>query len=272
MPRAKAKAAPKKVEAKDKLYRLADNRTGASVMIKTGKKGRLTVPTKDEDGNYLRRAIRHCPNQRSIFVEEQDDHAEVIPIIFIKGYLTVDKTHPITQQFLDLHPSNVANGGTWFEEVNEEEEAREDLELEDLITELKYEVRQMAKKGDEGLHELSAVVAVITDDVKSATSLGIEQMRRIINNKIDDDPYYFTDGVGNINIFDDDLAKRKYIVLRALSDGILKKAFDGRSMLWARGGEVVASCPAGTNLTEWFAEFLSTDDGMLVAEEIAKRS
>lgn len=272
MPRAKAKTAAPKVVAKDKLYRLADDRTGASVMIKTGKKGRLSVPFQEEDGTWIRRAIRHCPNQRSVFVEEQDDHAQVVPIIFTKGYLEVKMTDPMTQKFLDLHPSNTANGGTWFEVVDEEAEAVADLEYDDLVTELKYEVRQMAKKGDEGLHKLSSVVAVVEDDVTKATTLSTEQLRRIINNKIDDDPYYFTDDHGNINIFDNDLAERKYVVLRALSDGVLKKAINGRSMLWGKKGEVIASCPAGTNLTEWFADFLSTDEGMLVAEEIVKRS
>lgn len=271
---AKAKAKTKvavKSAPKDKMYRLTDDRSGASTMIKTGKKGNLTIAEKDGD-SWVRRAIRHCPNQRSVYVDEQDNHAEVKPIIFINGYLTIKQTYPLTQDFLDKHPSNVANGGTWFELVDEEAEAKEGLELDDLITDLKYEVKTMAKKGDEGLHELSAVVAVITDDIRNATTLGTEQLRRIINNKIDEDPYYFVGDNGEINIFDDDLAKRKYIVLRALSDGTLKKSFDGRSMLWGKGGDVVASSPSGTNLTEWFAEFLSTDDGLLVAEEIAKRS
>jgi hypothetical protein len=119
--------------------------SGASTMIKTGRKGNLTVAEKQEGGGYLRRAIRHCPNQASIYVEEQDIHAEVKPVIFINGYLKVEPTHPKTQEFLDAHPSNVNNGGTWFEEVDEEKEATEGLEIDDLITDLKYEVKEMAK-------------------------------------------------------------------------------------------------------------------------------
>lgn len=258
--------------SKEKVYRLTDDRSGASTMIKTGKKGNLTVAEK-EGSDYVRRAIRHCTNQRSVYVDEQDSHATVSPIIFINGYLPVKATQPITQEFLDKHPSNVANGGTWFELVDEEAEAEQGLELDDLITDLKYAVKKMSRKKnkDEAMHELSAVVAVITDDIRTATTYGMEQLRRIINNRIDEDPYYFTDDFGNINIFDDDLAKRKYIVLQSLDTGVLKKSFDGRTMTW-KNGETVASCPSGINLVEWFAEFLSTDDGLLVAEEIAKRS
>jgi hypothetical protein len=55
----------KAAKLQSKTYRLADDRSGESCMIKTGKKGDLTI--FDEEAGR-RRAIRHCPNQRSIFV------------------------------------------------------------------------------------------------------------------------------------------------------------------------------------------------------------
>ena len=262
------------------MYRLTDDRSGESCTIKAGIKGNLTVLSK-VDGKEVRRAIRHCPNQRSIFIDEQDDHALVKPIIFTNGYLHVPSDQPLTIEFLDAHPTNVVNGGIWFERVDEEQEAAESLEYEDLQTDLKNIVKQMAKKAltakknedkDEAIHQLSAVVAVIEDNITAATSYGIESLRRVIYNKIEEDPYYFTDGNGNIVIFEDDDNMRKYITLRALNDGVISKTIDGRTMLWTKGKKSIFTAPMGVNLTEAFADFLASDDGMLVAKTIAERS
>lgn len=260
---------------KTKMYRLTDDKSGESCTIKSGRKGNITVVSEIKGTNNkkqkVRRAIRHCPNQRSVFIDEQDNNAEVTPIIFTNGYLHVPEDMFVTISFLDYHPSNVANGGTWFESVDEEQEAKESLEREDLVLELKYKLKKMASK-DEGLHELSAVVAVLEDNIDVATSYGMQQLRRVISNAIDNDPYYFTDSAGKITIFEDDDMMRKYITLRAIKDGILQKSVDGRTMFWKKGKKSIVTCPMGANLVEYFANFLSTDDGMLVADEIAKRS
>ena len=256
----------------DKSYRLTDSRSGESFMLKTGKKGNLTIFDPEKE---TRRAIKHCPNQKSIFVDEQDKHALVEPIIFRYGQLTVSSRQPLTQQFLDMHPANAANTeggyGGWFEEVNEEKEAKESIEREELQNDLKYSVRQMAKKKD-GIYELSAVVAVILGNVKEASEMGVESLKRVIYNQINDDPYYFADEKGNLTIFEDDGIKRRYMVLTALSDGILRKSPNGRSMLWGKDSSVIVTAPRSIDLTDFFTEFLTTDEGILVGEEIAKRS
>lgn len=264
--------------SKTKSYRLANDKSGESFTLKVGHKGDITILSEVEEGTgktkttrKVRRAIRHCPNQSSIFMDEQDKHALVTPIIFVNGFLHVSDDQPLTIEFLEKHPANVENGGHWFERINEEQEAAESLEREDLELELRVAVKKMAST-DDGLHELSAVVAVLEDDIRAATTYGMQQLRRIINNKIIEDPYYFTDGNGNITIFEDDDVKRRYITLRALNEGILQKSVDGRTMMWRKGKKSIISCPMGSNLTEFFADFLSSDEGMLVAAEIAKQS
>lgn len=258
-----------------KSYRLTDDRSGESFMLKTGKKGNITVfdpeYSRGNGQKGARRAIRHCPNQKSIFMEEQDKHALVQPIIFINGYLEVPNNQPITQEFLDSHPSNVANGGGWFEVVNEEQEAKESIQDEELKMDIMYAVRQMAKEED-GIHELRAVVAVITGSVEDTYVMGIEELKSIIYNTIESDPSYFTDENGNVTIFDDDDIKRKYLVLRAIREGIIKKDATGRSMLWARDKKVIATAPRSIDLVDYFSEYLTSEDGMLVAEEIVRRS
>lgn len=251
-----------------KTYRLADDRSGESCMIKTGKKGDLTI--YDEE-TQRRRAIRHCPNQRSIYVDEQDVHSLITPIIFEYGFLEVDPQQPITQQFLDSHPANVANGGGWFEVVDEEMEAKESIEDEELKNDIMYAVRQMAKSKD-GIHELSAVVAVLLDSVDEASKMGLESLKRIIYNEIDVDPKYFVDEKGNVTIFEDDGIKRKYLILRAIKEGIIKKSVNNRSIVWAKDNKVIATAPRSIELIEYFSDYLSTEEGMLVLEEITRRS
>jgi len=43
-------------------------------------------------------------------------------------------------------------------------------------------------------------------------------------------------------------------------------------MLWAKGGKVIATAPQGVDLLEYFTDYLSSDEGILVIEEIKKRS
>ena len=259
-----------------KTYRLTDERSGQSCMIKVGRKGNLTIfdPNykREDGGKGARRAIRHCPNQRSIFVDEQDQkHSRVDPVIFEFGYLEVPNTQPITQQFLSMHPSNTANGGGWFEEVNEEKEAKESVAEEELITQLRTAVMDMAKKED-GIHKLSALVAVLLDSVDEATSMGIESLKRVIYNEINADPHYFTDENGNVNIFDDDESERRYIILRAIKDQIIKKSPDGRSVMWTKDSKVIVTAPISVDLIDFFTDYLTSDDGMLVVQEIMRRS
>lgn len=255
-------------QLQDKTYRLADNRSGESFIPKTGRNGRLTI--FDEETN-TRRAIRHCPNQPSIFIDEQDKFARVSPVLFTSGYLTVSGKDPITQQFLDAHPSNVANGGKWFEFIDEEKEAKESIEIDELQIDLKYAVRQTAKKKD-GIHKLKAEVAVITGSIDRASRKGIEELKQELYNHIESNPYYFTDDLGNPNIFDNEEILRKYMVLKALQDGVIRKSANSKTMMWAKGKEKIYSAPIGVELVEAFSEYLTTDEGMLVLEEITRRS
>lgn len=257
-------------KSQGKSYRLTDDRSGEAVMIKTGKKGNLTL---FDSGLKARRAIRHCPNQKTIFLDEQDKHALVQPIIFINGYLTVPNTQPITQAFLDAHPSNAANAenGGWFELINEEQEAKESIEDEELRMDIMYAVRQMSKKKD-GIHELKAVVSVLSGSVDDAYKMGIEELKATLYNEIEYDPKRFVDENNNVTIFDDDDIKRKYVILRALKELIIKKTADGRSLVWAKGNKVILSAPRSVELISYAADYLTTDDGVLVMEEIARRS
>lgn len=257
---------------KDKSYRLTNDRSGETFTLQVGRSGRMTIfDPKANDGNGARRAIRHCPNQKSIFIDEQDKHALVEPVIFINGYLDVSGKDPITQEFLDKHPSNVSNGGVWFEEVNDEMEAKESIVDTELEMDVKYAIRQMAKKED-GIHHLKAEVAVLLGSVEETYDKGLEELKQILYNEVENDPHYFADEEGNVTIFENGDIQRRYLTLTAIREGIIKKSSNGKSMLWAKDNKLIATAPASVDIVEHFANYLTTDDGILVAEEIARRS
>lgn len=253
---------------KAKEYRLADDRSGLSFLLKTGKKRNLLV--FDEEAG-LSRAIRHCPSEQTIFVDKQYDKALVDPIVFTHGYLQVPREAQITQKFLDAHPDNVANGGTWFEEVNDEKEAENELALDEIKIDIYNAVREKASQ-DGGEYELEAVVAVLENSVQKASEMGLKSLKRRIYQEIERNPLYFCDDNGNVTIFEDDYVNRKYFVLRAIKEAIIKKSPNNKSMVWVRDNKIIATAPRGLELVEYFADFLATDEGMLVSEEIKKRS
>ena len=257
---------------RDKSYRLTNNRSGETFMLKVGRKGNLTVfDPEANDGRGARRAIRHAPNQKSIFRDEQDEHAVVSPIIFVNGYLNVKSTEPLTQEFLDSHPSNIENGGQWFEEVNDEKEAKESIQTEEQRITLKYLVREKSKEKD-GIHALTAEAAVILGSVDDASRMGIEELKRVLYNEIDANPEYFTDEGDNPVIFDNDEVFRKYLVLKSIKSGVIKKSPNNKSIMWTKDNKVIVTAPVGMDLVDYFTSYLATDEGMLVLEEITRRS
>lgn len=248
-----------------KTYRLIDNKSPETFMLKSGRNGELIY--KDPEKDFISRAIRHCPNQRSIFIDEQDQFALVQPIIFRKGYIDVPAEDQLTQQFLDYHPSN----GKKFEEINEEMEAKEAIADHEMRNDAMMAVREVAKE-KMGIHKLKSVVSVLKGSVEEANVMGIEELKAELYNEIDNNVKRFFDDKGNVNIFDDQSIINKYVTLRAIRENIIVKSPNGRSMLWARDKKVIVSAPRSIDLVDFFAEYLNSDEGQLVAEEIGKRS
>lgn len=111
----------------DRIYVLKKRNTPLSYMLTSKNTSRSPLYYFDGKTN---RALRYARNQKSPFEDEQDGSAILEPIVFVDGSLTVHKTNPVLQKFLEYHPGN----GTIFEEVNTEKDASE--QFEKLTTEL----------------------------------------------------------------------------------------------------------------------------------------
>mgnify|MGYP003644273133 FL=1 len=108
---------------KDRAYKLTNGASPLSTYISPGGNPRQPMLQFDEDKG-VNREIRYAANQQSIYVDEQDGHVVVEPIIFIDGMLSVSKTNPALQKFLHLHPLS----GNRFEEINLERDAAKEME------------------------------------------------------------------------------------------------------------------------------------------------
>jgi len=108
---------------KNKSYKLTNGATPLSAYINAGGNPRNPMLHFDE-AKGENREIRYAANQRSIFVDEQDGHVVVEPIVFIDGMLTVPATNPALQKLLSLHPLNNKR----YEEINLERDAAEQVE------------------------------------------------------------------------------------------------------------------------------------------------
>ena len=185
------KTAPTKRKAKSAPKSPAVN-AGASYKIKkkeikkdreiyiflTKKKGGiyLSLPQKnitvfDEKQNSVRQ-IRYCPNENSIYADEQSKNGIREQIVFRDGTLAVRRNQPNLIKYLNAHPSNVANGGNLFYLKDEAKTAVDEVEAEFAIHEAVGMVR------DKSIEDLLPVAMFLNINTDQET-MGIK--RELLN-------------------------------------------------------------------------------------------
>ena len=81
------------------------------------------------------REMRYCPNEPSIWADEQGDNARKETVAFRDGKLFVPKDKPNLRKFMDLHPMNINNGGKIFRQVDKKKDAEVELKKEFILSE-----------------------------------------------------------------------------------------------------------------------------------------
>jgi len=103
---------------------------GGGIVFMLPQKG---VTVYDEEKNTVRE-MRYCPNEPSIWRDEQSDNAMRQSVVFDNGRLFVPKDKPNLRIFMDRHPGNQANGGHIFKQVDKRRDAEKELEKEFKLT------------------------------------------------------------------------------------------------------------------------------------------
>jgi hypothetical protein len=262
----KAKKATTKVATKRTLepreYRLLRYQP-LTFTLKTGRSNDLVIFDEDKEVN---RAIRHCPNEKSIFVDEQSDNAVVKNIIFINGFLYTEPTEIITQKFLEMHPSE----GNIFELIDDAADAKEMIDYEETILDIKQAIRQKAKE-ENGEETLRVIVSVIISSPTLAANMSVAELKNTLYEAVDSNPDRFIDDSGDVTIFDDSDITRKAVAQQAFVSGVLSVSADSRRIIWSDNKATICQIPTGKNYLNYFANFLETEEGMDVMREIDKR-
>lgn len=199
------------------------------------------------------RQIRYCPNEPSIYVDEQSQFAIVESVVFREGTLMVSPEQSNLQDFLDAHPDNMANGGTSFYIVDMEHDAEEELENEFLVHDAVSMVR------DTELDGLLPVAMFLNIDPKRPSV----EIRRELLTHAKANPKNF------LEMFDNPIVKVKAVIIQAVDFQILK--ISSESMRWFDSNQTIITTPAGQDTLDVMARFCLTDKGALVYTEITNR-
>jgi len=123
----------------DKVYKLTREAAPLSFMLPTRNSKRFPLLWFDEKTG-INRPLRYAKNQRTPFEDEQDGNAILDPVIFEDGFLRVQRTNQVLQEFLYYHPLN----GIKFTEMDEEKDAQAVVDKMNLEADALIEARQLS--------------------------------------------------------------------------------------------------------------------------------
>jgi hypothetical protein len=203
---------------------------------------RTEVTVFDKELNKVRQ-IRYCPNEPSIYIEEQSEHARREHVVFRDKMLFVPSEKPNLLEFLLTHPDNKANGGKLFEMIDKSRSAEEELDREFT----QFEAVAMVR--DKDLSELLPVAMFlgINTNRKSA------EIRRDLLMDAKKNPTRF------VELFDNPQVKCKSAVLQAIDFQILNKKADG--MYWFDTNRLIVTAAAGLDPVDVMSRFCLTEKG-----------
>mgnify|MGYP003651535918 CR=1 FL=1 len=124
--------------AVSKQYRLKGEVAPLCFMLASNHNKRTSLLYFDEEKG-INRPLRYARNQKSPFEDEQDGNAILEPVVFEDGFLLVDRSNQVLQEFLSYHPGN----GMIFEEIDNKKDAAEELEIEELILDAQLLARDL---------------------------------------------------------------------------------------------------------------------------------
>ena len=231
---------------KQKIYQLVE---GGGVWFKLSQKD-ITIYDSEKD---TVRAIRYCPNEPSIYVDEQSPNGRRAHIIFSDKMLGVPASQPNLQDYLDKHPGNKKNGGNIFYEVNHEQKTDTLIQDEFLIHDAISLIREKS------IDDLIPVILYLGISLEQRN----QEIRRELLIEAKSNPQAF------IQLFDNPLVKMRASISLAASNGILKINQDG--VFWTDSNRLILATPVGQDGVDMMTKFCLSEKGSLVHQEILKR-
>ena len=250
---ATAPAAPKKrtIKRKENLSKTVEYEipSRAGVVFMLPQKG---ITVYDSEKNTVRE-IRYCPNEPSVWVDEQSDNALKESVAFREGKLFVPVEKPNLKEFLDLHPMNIQNGGNLFKEVDKNRDAERELEREFKLTEAISMVR------DKDIQELLPIALYFKVSINQPTAEIRYNLLNIAKTKTQE----------FIEAFDSPQVTTRASVQQASDYQIINIKNNG--VYWFDSNSLIVSVPVGQDAMDVMVRFCLTEKGAPVLGDIEER-
>jgi hypothetical protein len=228
-----------------KQYRLKRDVAPLCFMLNSHHNKRSPLLYFDEETG-INKPLRYARNQKTPFEEEQDGNAIMEPIVFEDGFLTVDRTNQVLQQFLSLHPGN----GMIYEQIDDAKDAAEELEIEELILDAQILARDL------DIAMLETVGRVLLGG--GADKLSTAELKRDILVFSRNHPEDFIDILNDpaLQIADD--------VVKFFSANLLGLRNNGRDVYFnlAKNKSKMLTVPYGEDANAIVGSYLQTDEGV----------
>lgn len=253
-PKAAPQAPPKKkrnIKRKEQVLHHAEYEIpkNAGIVYMLPQKG-ITVYDAEKD---TVREMRYCPNEPSIWADEQGDNARKETVAFREGKLFVPKDKPNLRQFMDLHPMNMANGGKIFKHVDKKKDAENELAREFKLTEAVAMVR------DKDINELLPIALYFGIDINKPVSEIRYNLLNIAKKKTEE----------FIQSFDSPQVQVRSSIQQAKDYQIINLKSDG--CYWFDTNKLIVSVPVGQDSTDVMVRFCLTEKGSPVLSTIEER-
>ena len=242
----------KKLEIKDRVYRLTSRSTPLSYMLQNRNTQHDPLMYFDGESN---RSLRYARNQKSPFEDEQDDNPILEAIVFNDGFLSVEKENRVLQHFLDCHPAN----GRIFEEVNTENEATEEVDI------LEKEIDALSAAKDLKIDKVEAIARVLLG--ARVDQMTTAELRRDVMIFAKGSPSDFLQVLNNPEL---DLYNTAQ---KAFDEGYLSKRNGGREVYYNLGKNKkrMLTVPFEEKPVDAVAAFLKTDEGIEFLKVLEKK-
>ena len=210
----------------------------------------VTIYDKEND---TVREIRYCPNEPSIFVDEQSENAVKQSVIFERGRLFIPREKPNLKKFIELHPGNKENGGSIFKIVDKKKSAKEELEKEFLVSDAVSIVR------DRDINDLLAIALYYGVNINAATSEIRYNLLRIAKSK----PKEFLQSLDSPEVTCRSTIKQAsdYQIISLKTNGVY----------WFDANSLIVSVPVGQDPTATMVRFCLTEKGASTLSLIEER-
>ena len=222
---------------------------GGGIVFMLPQKG-VTIYDKEND---TVREIRYCPNEPSIFVDEQSENAVKQSVIFERGRLFIPREKPNLKKFIELHPGNKENGGSIFKIVDKKKSAKEELEKEFLVSDAVSIVR------DRDINDLLAIALYYGVNINAATSEIRYNLLRIAKSK----PKEFLQSLDSPEVTCRSTIKQAsdYQIISLKTNGVY----------WFDANSLIVSVPVGQDPTTTMVRFCLTEKGASTLSLIEER-